>query len=47
MKNKKTSVIAVFLLLVWADTPASTKPRPPALQIHLPRQITIEGDITD
>ena len=45
MRNKKISIILAFLLLISANTRAYTEPKGPALQIHLPREITIEGDV--
>jgi len=45
MRNRTISIISVFFLLISADSIANTERTDSALQIYLPREITIEGDV--
>ena len=45
MRNRTISVIVTVLLLVSANSSADAEQAESALQIYLPREIAIEGDI--
>ena len=45
MRNRIISIISVFFLLISASSNANTKQTDSALQIYLPREITIEGNV--
>ena len=45
MRNRTISIILAVFLLISANSRADTKQRDFALQIYLPREITIEGDV--